>query len=188
MVYIIDDWDDGLLSGRPVALTVINGSLFAKGEVLKAKRPEWSVNSGVADLSAGTLKVQTATLEVQTVSTKMVGMWEVTVTRNSGDRARLFFIIDYTIPDTYYFIGISAFDKYSMYKVFTGSYYELISDDYFGAGTYRMSVSRDSSGNFEIFIDGVSRGTTTDTDIVRSDYLRLRSEDVGVEFDDLVVY
>ena len=51
-----------------------------------------------------------------------------------------------------------------------------------------IKVTRDSSDNFELFFDGVSKGTTTDTILTSSKQIRLHAYQETQKFDDLEVF
>jgi len=192
MVYIIDDWDDNLLTGRPVALTVIDGALFGKGEVLKAKRPEWTTESGSPSVSGGVLHLPAGDVTIQQVSTPStlwIGTWKLdfnwtTAITSGGHHFRS--VVGGT--KTYIMPEWRSDDVYRIWQD-VDNVAPVSTTHAIDTAEHSLKVTRASGGNWELFFDGVSDGTGTENTYTSCDELWIESNaDYEGNWDNLKVY
>jgi len=186
-----DDWDDNKLTSRDNAATVAT----ALDKIVQTFRPEWTVKAGTITVAnsrvegdaSGTNEVQTSSLSITE------GTWEVDIIVLATGHTQLIYFI-YQDIDNHYHAGNSTpggTRAWYLYKYEGGAGSELILSSWTEAtGTYALKVTRDSSGNFELFVDGNSKGTATDTWLPTTyDSIVLRvTDDNSSAMDNLKVY
>lgn len=143
---------------------------------MKAKRPEWTTESGspsahdgILDLSAG----DTTDYIVSTPSDFFVGTWETDVnchsTTDGGSRVHSFWL------------GGSRKYRHSWDSTNGHFLYDDVDGEFViqnsartpdVAGYHTLKVTRASGGNWELFYDGASEGTGTDATTTSTDELR----------------
>jgi len=175
---IYDDWDDNELTDRSLGTTTTNYNL------LRAKffRPSWATESGSPSASDGVLVLPSSTTvqSVSTFSDFTVGTWEfdfkwANTTATQYDRN---YIMKLSGEDTGY--RARANNDGSMCnldEVSTGTPTTII-DNTWAEDTdwHTLKTTRDSDGNFELFLDGASKGTATDTTHTTSDQIWIRDD------------
>jgi len=158
-----DDFGDNKLSDRDNFVAMFE-SIFGVG------RPEWTVEEGSPSVSDGELILPAGNTTPQRVSTPCKitsGVWEIGfkfMTAPSSGSFRMSLI--YQNGSNYYILYNDILsNKILLHKREAGS----ISDPISHTGAVKdtdyhvIKVTRDSSGNWEIFLDGTSIGTTTDS-------------------------
>ena len=187
--YIGDDWEDNKLSSRDKAATVAT----ALDKIFQTFRPEWTVKAGTITVASGRIEGDAAGAnEVQTPSSITEGTWEVDIIILATGAGQIIGFI-YQDDDNRYTAGNSTpggTRSWFLRKCEGGTSTDLIQSPWTEAtGTYRLKVTRDSSGNFEMFVDGVSKGTATDTFLPTANYIALRvDDDNSSAMDNLEVY
>ena len=187
--YIGDDWEDNKLSSRDKAATVATS--FDK--IFQTFRPEWTVKAGTITVASGRVEGDAAGInEVQTSSSITEGTWEVDIIILATGSHQLICII-YQDDNNFYEAGNTTpggTRSWCLRKYEGGTITDLIQSSWTEAtGTYRLKVTRDSSGNFEMFVDGASMGTATDTFLPTANYIVLRvDDDNSSAMDNLEVY
>jgi len=183
--YLADDWNDNKITSRDNAATLPTS--FDK--IFQNFRPEWS--GGL--VSDGNFKLTNDNQRECCSSTITVGTWEVDyyVTGTSNFRGALMYNM-YKDANNYYLL-YNRIDKigFDFQKCISGSTTTLIDNDVLGLDSTweNMAVTRDINGNFEIFLEGTSRGTVTDTDLTESNNLYLGCISLNdTYFDNLKVY
>jgi len=191
-----DDFGDGLLTGRVKELTVLNNKVM----LARVLRLEWAVDGGIWDASNLFLRESSNTRPnyLYTSLDFTVGTWEVDFRFPNGESTadnQLGLVPLWIDSDNWYFWfckSNAADPDFNFYKVFGGVGTMLINQTWtIDAAWHTAKVTRDANGNFEIFLDGVSKGTVVDTDITTSNQLRFRTAYVNespFDFDNLRVY
>jgi len=162
-MFINDDWGDDRISSR-----VQRSDRY---------RPEWQAVNGSWQASGGELRETTITAnwaEIQTPSSFTVGSWVVRGslgnTGSNNDLALRFMYID---SQNFYQLQLGGTGNFILVKVVGGSAYQIISDPWtVDTNWHVMKVTRDEDGNFDIYLDGTSRGSTQDTTFSTSNYMR----------------
>lgn len=199
---VFDGWSDNKLSTRDswattpvkVPVDVNTGELYTVQIDLPSARPEWTTDAGTPTVG-GMVSLDEGDI-ISTSSSKTEGTWEidmrVTATGGvaSGNPRQFVFMFE---DANNYWSYVTVEEGYvRLYKVDGGTENGVFS----GSWTYDTSwhtykVTRDSSGNFELFVDGVSKGTVTDTWLPTVTKISLGSPDwwnVTLEYDNLKVY
>lgn len=152
-----------------ISKTFLLGDNFNDGDISTGGTYPWNQIIGSTIETAGSMVFDTAYEEVETTSTATEGVWELDAkgafTTNSRGFDWKFIWID---ANNYYNFQIyrtsGGSDRANLLKVVAGVPTTLIT----GIPTHDTNfnifkVTRDSSGNFEIFRDAVSLGSFTDT-------------------------
>lgn len=187
--YLFDDWKDNLLTSRRWDDKMV----FPVSELDKY-RPDWTTESDSPSASGGVLVLPDGSTTAQQVSTASgftVGTWEKDFTIISATTAgacNLFFI--WTDNSNTLRVSIESDDDYMLVKIDGGTTTILVSSTWDGDTTqHTTKVTRDANGNFELFYDGVSQGTATDTFLPSTrDLSFLNNADSEVDIDNLKVY
>ena len=182
--YLLDDFDDNLINGRN---NIISFKHLLKGNLTVTNfRPEWEQVSGTTIPLNNAVVFDEAGEHIKTPSTFAVGTWEITMNLsvlNNNDGLKFSFM--YIDADHYYILYIA--------KGSTGTAQYYLKEKH-GAGaetniilgiwsldllTHTFKVTRNASGDFEIFEDGVSKGTVTNTDNTTSAEIFFQDVDSG---------
>jgi len=197
---ILDDWNDNKLTNRDGAGTTSTGfvNLFAQKDKF---RPEWATISGSPTVTSGKLKLDAAKEEVSTASTYAIGTWEWSFAKVSGSSYSFLAGISqgtsgidkYLISSNCYCIAISnSGDAYIFRKGDSGSHTDLINVTWSNdTNPHTFKVTRDDSSNFEIFEDGVSKGTSIDSTHTTFNYIMMAqgdNSDGDWDIDNMKVY
>ena len=203
--YIGDDWDDNKLSSRDKAATVAT----ALSRIVQKFRPEWSIgNKGTSpDPYADNKQLimpadpsNTGGKEVYTSLNTNTGTFKIKFRNATTTTAT-----EWVFPIAIFSGGsyLSGGDYYAIFYRTDGSAYRLekrvggtrsilIDSTWDGDDAWHEAkFTRDESGNLELFYDGVSKGTATNTAITSFDTLEVYySNGVQVDgyFDDLEVF
>ena len=188
---LLDDWSDNKLTSRDNAATTATGFTDRFG---KTFRPEWTVDSGTWTGNAEVMKKTNggSAGAVYVSSTYTTGTWSVKLQNQSTSNVISDFCFMWVDASNMNFYRMSTNPTLQLVKKVSDTDTALI-DSGWTADTawHTCKVTRDASGNFEMFFDGVSKGTATDTDITTSNQIRqnnLHSADGNVWVDDLKVY
>jgi len=192
-----DDWEDNKLTTRDKAATVAT----TLSRISQKFRPEWDTTNANTKISveSGHIKIVASTdynKYIKITDNIAEGTWKIKQRLGAVNAARgynhtlSFMFID---TDNFYSAYISGFDNYVRFDKFvTGSITHLIAGSITrDTDWHEVKITRDADGNFELFYDGTSKGTTTDTshssgDLVIGQLREVNDEDVYV--DDLEVY
>ena len=205
---IVEDWADNKLTSRDSDATtpILLASPFVQDA--NTIRPDWTSDAAGCNLAAQNQRLEfwedtggSGTPYVSISTTHFEGEWAWKWT-NSGYTSMGYVALLYSTSGDYYRVqgGRSGTNQQNikLYKYISSTDTLLID-----TGTHtiegliptqEIKLSRDSAGNFEIFVDGVSKGTVTDTDLTSIDtlkiYVTLGTDATGhtkVRFDDLVI-
>jgi len=187
--YIGDDWEDNRLTSRDKAATL--ATTFDK--IFAYFRPEWTEVAAGWGASGGELVSSANGAEIGIPSEFTVGTWEWDEkTESTADVPYLWFRfmwVDANNAMQIRMYGNSGTNVVGLEKYVSGSRTGLISWDRDTTVMHTIKVTRDANGNWEIFDDGVSKGTTTDTSITSSNEIRIIAENSGpTHIDNLKVY
>jgi len=156
--YLYDNFADGKYENR--VGVAANGFRYQ----------EWTVQSGTTwDASAGYLTQTEAQKEnvIETPSTKNTGTWEAKVKLGANvstyDAVKFRFMHDGTSGNDAQYHGASP-----DLRLVTGATVLINPTVAIDTNEHTVKVTRDSSGNFELFWDGVSQGTGTNTEVTTS--------------------
>lgn len=194
--YILDDFADGLYQNRKTfnEIPPDEGLEPPTSEYTTETRPEWTVESGTWDASAGYVSgtpPSKAPGNLSTPSNFMTGTWEYK-TRIPQVNTYSRFIPIFIDADNLYDIELSSRSAESWVKFrkcVAGSWTDLISGTWtIDTDWHTITLMRDAAGNFELFFDGVSQGTCTDTSHTSTSVIKLQTEGDPSDFDDIKVY
>ena len=162
---------------------------FASGETLdnwdeRAIAPggSWGVNNYNAGLNAQFVTGGAGTSVIRTASTRATGTWYMRPRDNqtTGDDMNIWFMATgedgAKIPNSGYgvqFVRVGATSYIILRKKVGATYTNLITSTTAYSRFNLISVSLDSSGNFDLLIDGVSIGTANDTTHSSSEYMTI---------------
>lgn len=179
--YLGDDWQDNKLTSRDKAATTAT----ALSKIYQIFRPEWTTISGSPTASSGYLVLNNA--EVETTCSFSEGAWQIDIMHYStsawihaiklfNGTTEAYRVQHETDGDLFLIDMVDNVNLISANKA--------VDTDW-----HTVKLTRDSDGNFELFWDGASVGTATDTTTTTFDKLRMREID-GYEarFDNLGVY
>jgi len=181
---LLDDWEDGnLTSSRDDFDTTPFGgttsTLVESGAVGSLARPDWVMDEGspsvvgsehfVSDRDGCRTSFSPANLDgfIWEFRYSGTGNGYINITANSTTR-RISGSSDVNLEDGYFlFIGSSV----ALARDSGGSTSTVISGPSTPSGEFNVKVTRDASGTFELFIDGTSEGTGTDTTFTSSNHV-----------------
>ena len=200
--YIGDDWSDNKITSRDNAATVAT----ALSKIYQKFRPEWSIeNIGTSsdpyadsgqlvflnDVDNTGQKGVYTSLNTNTGTFKIKFKQATTTTDNSG-------VCPIQICSSSWVSGGEGYDLMyrtdgSEYTLWKGRHNTAIISSTWDGDTawHEAKITRDSSGNFELFYDGVSKGTATDTDYTSFNTLEVfytNGVQIDTYFDDLEVF
>ena len=202
---LCDDWDDNKLTSRDDRDTTAS-SLLGANEFAQKFRPDWTVDDSPSGL---TIIVDTGRVKfsctsgnsgagyIQIPSVIIEGTWEwkyqysQIFSGNTGVDNLYFMHVD---DNNAYYIQFAAYGGYGdFYKVVGGADTKILECSLVvDTDEHIVKVTRNSSGNFEVFQDDVSKGTAIDNDITSSNHFRQSFEDYKQTFDyyldDLKIY
>ena len=160
---ILDDWNDNKITSRDNAATTETGFTDRFGKIF---RPEWSQVSGTTTVSNGRIVLNENNEKIQTSSTQVTGTWEYDFQLDSTGGGDYEAILQFMHDGTDYY-QLSVMDDGHIDLQKTGSHLTTPSWSV-DTDTHTLKLTRDSSGNMEIFLDGASLSTTTNNDITSS--------------------
>lgn len=197
--YIEDDWNDGSLSGRTNASTGFfkeKNDSGSTGNLIKAiNRPEWNVTDATVtannrlqtDPNNDSSSTSDDQVNVNSEITVGTWSWESNLPDTTGSLGLLLMIfIDSS--NLYSVAWASSNDNYEFSKTVGGAFTELITGPVnTTTGTFfSHKVTRDDFANWEAFFDGSSYGTTSDDEIINTEYVAFGGNGTG-EHDNLVI-
>jgi len=174
-----DDWEDNKLASRDNAATVAT----ALGKIYQSFRPEWTVEAGTVTAEGGNMKLTTEDAKVSCSSSVVTATFKSNQKSDNCGSSNMGILWDFICKDdsneyTVYFQFESAEgsdDDFQLRKTVGGSESVIINSLWtVDLNWHEIKVTRDTSGNFELFLDGVSKGTVTDTDVTTSSYIKYR--------------
>ena len=192
-----DDWDDNKLTSRDGAGTTAT----SLDKIFQHFRPEWTTVGGTPTASAGKLKLDAAQEEVAAASTFAVGTWEWLVTKISGTGYN--FMLGISQETTGITASLISSNCYNVRMVNSNTTFILSLGD--GDSTsdiitstwsndtnpHTFKMTRDGGSNFEIFEDGVSKGTITNSTKTSFSYIMMAqstNSDGDWDIDTMKVY
>jgi len=188
---LLDDWEDNNLLSRQDAETTPTDftNLFAQ---LGHFRPRWTKESGSPSANGGVLVLTAGDATIQAVgldTTFFVGTWETDM-QKQGDGTT-------GTPLIPRFRSGGA-NKYGLQWVYDDTFrlYDDVDNANVISATHAEDtdwhtgkVTRDSDGNWEIFWEGASDGTGTDTTTTSIDEIWIENdEDIEVHYDNFKVH
>jgi len=195
--YLGDDWEDNKLTSRDKAAVVAT----TLDKIFQKFRPEWEVCYGTWGVDAGVLYENSGSKGwIRTPSSKAYGTWKYKgrLSSTASDcEPNCFFIHDdvgTNDPETNgngYEIALADEGNFVLRKISGGTASNLSSVTWSpDTEWHEIKVTRADDDTFECFLDGVSKITTTDSEITTSEYIYLWTQSVAgrAEFDDLEVY
>ena len=172
-IFIGDEIGDNKYSGRN---RVVAGVLFPYSNF----RPEWTVIAGTWGASEGFLRESLAgggSTNIRMSSKHSVGTWVVDASLIGGisDTNIVYYNFMWIDADNYYLMDMNATGALRLVRSTTDLGGAAIISTTWTADTgwHTMKITRDINGNFEIFLDGVSKGTVTNTLITTSNNIEL---------------
>lgn len=201
--YIEDDWDDNALTERAGSEKDVyyNYGTGGAGDLLKGVyRPRWNTESGSPTANDGEFELSPGNNTLQkaaTPSNLTTGEWSYNVQYQGGTVsqrtsltlfANSFTDAAHTYQDSYSVVYDDT-DGVRLQVNDGGSITTLITyTTDANTNTRSVRVTRDSYGSWEMFVDGTSRGTATDTKITESKIMAIGNDsDQTVNYDNLVV-
>jgi hypothetical protein len=189
--YLIDDFGDGTLTGRTDPIT---GKYVSPvdGAADSLYRPEWSqlgspsVSGGVLSLSAGDSTPQGVNLSTDV----SVGEWSFEFEFSSDPTASgLYYRIIRQDGNNQIRVEVFNDGNIKIQKVDGGTISTLISGTWGSdTSTHTLRATRDQRGNMELFLDGTSQGTATDSFLPSIGDLEIANlTDSAVSVDDVEV-
>ena len=191
-----DDWADNKLTSRDNRATTA-ASILGANEFAQKFRPEWTVQSGTWNADAGyvTKTNGTAHDHLSTPSTFAVGTWECDFKLDvDNSYIRIVIMNNESVvsatSDGYYVYAHGSSNFYRFDKRINNVSTTIINGGAWANHTTQQTtkVTRNISGDFELFLEGVSEGTVTDTDATTSLYIILWHTYVNCRTDNLKVY
>jgi len=133
----------------------------------------WSVIQGTYEINAGNLrKTNTGYGKIQAESNSMVSIWEADIRVEDITNNPLEMIFIYVDDNNYMAYGYWS-DSIKLINKVGGSVTYPIDMTYTSdTAWHKIKVRRDGYGNYEIWLDDVSKGTATSTDITTSNYIQ----------------
>jgi hypothetical protein len=174
---VYDDFSGSDLYARPLAS---NGIYYGDAEaVYGVNRPIWEVTSGSPSMGSGTLTLPGGSRAVSRSIDTRFTTGEVAITyQQAAAGAQVDYQFWYSGPSDDFLALSSEAGTVKLKKVENGTYGDILSgtvpDD---TAEHTIRTTRDESGNWELFADGTSQGTATDTFI--PDYDRARFNNYG---------
>jgi len=190
---LFDDFDDNKLTNRDRRYDVALYMPTDWGEVVTSSlyRPDWETVQGTPYVENGVVRL-TGYATIQTPSDEAYGEWEIDMRLTQIDVLvygwfRFIFIDEDNFYELWY--SSESTNNVKIYKLVGGtSYTNVVSTVTPDTDRHTLKVTRDESDKFEVFLDGVSLGTYTSTDLPTCSYIQLRAAGGnGVEFDNLKV-
>jgi hypothetical protein len=186
---LLDDWDDNKLTSRNGAGTTSTGftNLFAHKDKF---RPVWTTVANSPAASGGELVLPFGA-HTSAPSTFVTGTWEC-VLRNSatgGNNSSIIYFLGDGTDTAAYTYKHEYTPRLLLWVSTDGDLIAVVETQPTTNTAYK--VTRDASGNFEIFFGGVSKGTALNTRFTSSTKIGMRNAHTAgptVYIDDLKVY
>ena len=199
----LDDWEDDKLSNRDLfSDTALSPAELepTQSEFESPIRPEWTVDVGSPQATNTQLELDSdSALRADFTEniTQNSLTWEFDWNHqdsNSRFIGQMFAETSsiHTNPryyETGYFVQIdNQNNRYRLTKDSSGSPSSIITDDGSHSDSGTCKVTRDENGNWELFKDGDSVGTATDTSHTNPEYVAFSTEDGGTDVDNYRVF
>jgi hypothetical protein len=202
----LDDVADNKINNRDsLTETEYTGPVPDTTRFGDASRPEYTVDSGAPFADNGLLKVPDGSATVQqfrAATTESISdiTWEIDFTAQST-QSEGFYGVHLAIADqsvtwqTYradnsYIMLISPDGRFELVQTENGNFNTIIAGSWDAdTATHVGEVTVDDSGNWELFYDGVSQGTVTDTTFTSMEHIGFGSSiDAEIDHDTLRVF
>lgn len=188
-IYLHDDWGDNQLTGdrEGSGTTTHNG-------VTGFYRPGWIVDAGSPDVSGEQLTI-TPNEQVRTeininLDENLTASLEADVSDSGGsgsDQPEWTLFAETSnwvaagnrVLDDGYSVGVYAGDSCRLAKYSGGGLDQTLISGQELSDVHTIEVTRTSSGTWELFVDGSSQGTATDTEFTNPQYTGFGSRDNG---------
>jgi len=165
--YLADDWEDNLLSNRD-----LNPEAAEHHYRIACRfRPEWTIESGSPSVLEGKLVLPAGDVTAQIVSTPCTfttgtwrWRWRFTTTPSAGSLWP-WFIFESPANRWNWEAGcLAGYTHYRITKEVDGVTTAVITSTWTPDNAeHTTTITRDTDGNWELFLDGISKGTATDT-------------------------
>ena len=170
-----DDWEDNKLSSRDRAAIVAT----KLNKIFQKFRPEWTVESGTVIAENGNMKLTTGDARVSCNSTIVTAAFVSKQKSDNCGSANMGILWDFIYLDDsnkyiVYFQFEAAEGNTDNFQLHSATSVLIDSAWTVDLNWHEVKVTRDSDGNFELFLDGVSKGTVTNTDVTQSNYIKYR--------------
>jgi len=191
--YLGDDWEDNKLTNRDKAATVAT----SLDKIFQVFRPEWSGAISNASVSEGVVTITASNAEIyvnygRNIGTKLHAICYC-ADRGTNDWHIAQFRFIRVDENNFYYVGPGADGttwRKRFGKVVNGTHTELWNPTTGSSNTGTWEVKGDGNGKYEVFLNGVSQVTKTDTDITENYGVGLASagnKSNGVKFDNLEI-
>lgn len=170
--YLEDDWDDNALSGRSNSEKGIYYQYGdgGAGDLLKAVyRPLWTVTGGNPSVQSGSVVFGGTDADaIETPADMQTGEWEYDFTWTDNQDWDTFSFKIFQDGSNHFRFELksdNADPDFKLVKIESGSSSHIIDSSWEDDQGIQHTVryTRDSYGEFELFYDGASQGTGTDT-------------------------
>jgi len=186
-----DDFGDNVYTGRN---RFVAGILCPYANFRLVWTPilgTWSASNGYLEKT-----IDTANDWIQTPSSVAYGTWQYKMILGATSATHLFqFWPCMTTSGSLkygYYITITYESVKCDFRSYTAAGDALVIDNGWtpDANPHTVKLTRNSANSFELFLDGVSKGTGTNSDFTTSSYMgvRYRNDSVANRFDNLEVY
>ena len=189
--YLYDDFRDNKYSSRDMIL-------ISSNRTLKQLLPEWNVKSGSPSVANQQLILPTGNSTEQRVSVVSgitTATWEFKFKHNATPTTgKIRFYIMYEDANNYYALVFDKSDNnLKLIKNQGGTESTLISTKYYGLYNpvlfQEIKITRNSYGDWELFVNNASKGTATDTWLPETKTIEIsNTTDVTVYIDYIKVY
>ena len=191
---IVDDWTDNKITSRDSESTTPISVCSPYIQDINTFRPGWTIGSGTWVAETGVMKKTNSGSAgaVYTSSTYNTGTWSVKLQHESTSNVISDFCFMWVDASNMNFYKMATANVLQIVKKVSDTDTALIDPGWTSdTAWHTCKATRDASGNFEMFFDGVSKGTATDTSITTANQIRQYQEhtlDENVWVDDLKVY
>jgi len=189
---ILDDWQDNKLTTRDSEATTPIKISSPYVQDANTFRPSWTTESGSPSASGGVLVLTAGDTTAQGISTPttfFVGTWEVDIQKQADGTTSGVDVIDWVSGGSKkYIIGWNYDGAYNLRDIVDTV--NIISATHAeDTAWHTCKATRDSSSNWELFFDGVSDGTATDSTTTSIDEVWVYNyEDIEVHYDNLKIW
>ena len=168
----LDYWDIGD--------TFVYGDDFEDGSLATGGTAPWTQISGTTVESGGIMTFDEAYEEVETSLTNTINVWEIDIQGpfDTNGRGVSFNFMQVDASNYYRFAAFrssAGTESMRISKFVSDTETSLLQTNLsLGNGWHTYKIIRDADGNFEMFLDGTSEGTVTDTTFTTSNNMRLK--------------
>lgn len=182
---IDDDFGDNVITRRT------NAYLLISGGDLYPSRPSWSISAGTGVTASGGKMIMEAETEVTITGNLEVGEWTFWFSYAGSTSTNFsYFYFNYSDSNHHGEIKNDADGNVTVFlKTGNGTGRDIITatgDGHNGTTEGIFRLTRDASGNYELFIDETSEGTATDSSITATSSYKISNPIAST--DDLKVH